>query len=124
MTLRRMRLIRVNRDDCRPASPQQTGSCFPGTPYVFLQAAFFCDEDHGAYLEIMTGWCGRCSVEIWACCLMPNHVHLIGVPETEDALWLAIENRYAVTGICRNSPYAARGGLTFPLEPFPLILSP
>ncbi|MBW2148150.1 MAG: hypothetical protein JRG73_15095 [Deltaproteobacteria bacterium] len=77
----------------------------PGVPHHITrpgnrrQASFFCDEDYGAYLEIMAGWCGRCSVEIWACCLMPYHVPLIGVPETEDALRLAIENKYAVPGI-------------------------
>jgi putative transposase len=34
----------------------------------------------------MAEWCAKCGVEIWADCLMPNHVHLIAVPETEDAL--------------------------------------
>jgi len=29
-------------------------------------------------------------VEIWAYCLMPNHVHLIAVPESEDGLRKAI----------------------------------
>ena len=27
-------------------------------------------------------------VEIWAYCLMPNHIHLIGVPETKEGLLL------------------------------------
>jgi putative transposase len=34
----------------------------------------------------MAEWCGRCGVAVWAYCLMPNHVHLIGVPESEDGL--------------------------------------
>lgn len=34
----------------------------------------------------MAEWCGKCGVEIWAYCLMPNHVHLIAVPESEDGL--------------------------------------
>ncbi len=54
------------------------------------QATFFCEEDYWAYLEIMAEWCERFSVEIWACCLMPSHVHLISVHESEDALRLAI----------------------------------
>jgi len=29
-------------------------------------------------------------VEIWAWCLMPNHVHLIAVPQTEEGLARAI----------------------------------
>lgn len=34
----------------------------------------------------MSEWCNRCGVQIWAYCLMPNHVHLIAVPESEDGL--------------------------------------
>ncbi|WP_246556012.1 transposase [Desulfonema magnum] len=29
-------------------------------------------------------------VDIWAYCLMPNHIHLIAVPETKDGLNLAV----------------------------------
>lgn len=38
----------------------------------------------------MAEWCRACHVEIWAWCLMPNHVHLIAVPHTEEALSRAI----------------------------------
>jgi putative transposase len=41
-------------------------------------------------MDIMAEWCGRCGVTVWAYCLMPNHVHLIAVPKTEDALTRAI----------------------------------
>ncbi|MGB2987654.1 MAG: transposase, partial [Phycisphaerae bacterium] len=44
------------------------------------QRTFFCNEDYEAYLELMADWCSRCGVEVWAYCLMPNHVHLIVVP--------------------------------------------
>ncbi len=47
---------------------------------------FFKDEDYQAYIALMSEWCQKCSVEIWAYCLMPNHVHLIAVPESEDGL--------------------------------------
>lgn len=47
---------------------------------------FFSDEDYVAYLSLMAEWCSKCRVEIWAYCLMPNHVHLIAVPESEDSL--------------------------------------
>jgi putative transposase len=49
-------------------------------------ATFFKDEDYLAYLALMDEWCRKCRVEIWAYCLMPNHVHLVAVPETEDGL--------------------------------------
>ena len=47
---------------------------------------FFGEEDYNAYIDLMAEWCGKCGVKIWAYCLMPNHVHLIAVPESEDGL--------------------------------------
>ncbi len=35
-------------------------------------------------------WCGEHKVQVWAYCLMPNHMHLIVVPKTEDGLRRAI----------------------------------
>jgi putative transposase len=35
-------------------------------------------------------WCRRHGVEIWAYCLMPNHVHLVAAPQERDSLHLAI----------------------------------
>ena len=42
--------------------------------------------DYAAHLELPAEWCGRCSVEVWAYCLMPNHVHLVVVPARADRL--------------------------------------
>ena len=50
------------------------------------QPTFCVEEDYAAYLGLLGEWCGRCGVEVWAYCLMPNHVHLIVVPESEDGL--------------------------------------
>jgi putative transposase len=54
------------------------------------QPTFFGAEDYAAYVELMAQWCEQRGVEVWAYCLMPNHVHLIAVPESEDSLRLAI----------------------------------
>ena len=51
---------------------------------------FLCDDDYGVYLGLMKTWCDRHRVRIQAHCLMPNHVHLIAVPETLDGLSRAI----------------------------------
>ena len=51
---------------------------------------FFCDEDYQAYLTLMAEWCRKCNVSVWCYCLMPNHTHLIAVPETEEGLRMAI----------------------------------
>jgi putative transposase len=68
----------------------------PGYPHHLTQRGnrrqrtFFRKDDYQAYRELMAEWCGRCGVEVWAYCLMPNHVHLIVVPESEDGLRRAV----------------------------------
>ena len=68
----------------------------PGIPHHVTQRGnrrqqtFFNNEDYQIYLELMAQWCMTFQVEAWAYCLMPNHVHLIVVPETKDGLNLAI----------------------------------
>ena len=68
----------------------------PGLPHHITQRgnrrqdSFFNDDDYRVYLDLMAEWCAHYGVSIWAYCLMPNHVHLIAVPETAAALGLAI----------------------------------
>jgi len=68
----------------------------PGYPHHITQRGnrrqktFFSDEDYHAYLNLMSEWCGRYGVSVWAYCLMPNHVHLVVVPTSEDGLRRAI----------------------------------
>ncbi len=68
----------------------------PGRPHLVTQRGnrrqetFFEDGDYRTYMELMAQWCGRCGVEVWAYCLMPNHVHLIVVPSDEEGLAGAI----------------------------------
>lgn len=54
------------------------------------QQIFFRPEDYSAYIDLMTEWCNKYRVEIWAWCLMPNHLHLIAVPDAEAVLARAI----------------------------------
>ena len=65
------------------------------------QETFFCDKDYTAYISLMAECCGRFNVEIWFYCLMPNHVHLIAVPKSEDGLRRAIgeAHRHYTRGI-------------------------
>jgi putative transposase len=68
----------------------------PGFPHYITQRGnrrqptFFCDDDYQYYLGLMAEWCGFHSVEVWAYCLMSNHVHLIAVPQSADGLARAI----------------------------------
>ncbi|MBF0416380.1 MAG: transposase [Magnetococcales bacterium] len=54
------------------------------------QQTFFVEQDYQVYLDLMAEWCDHFGVEIWAYCLMPNHVHLIAIPRTVESMRLAI----------------------------------
>jgi putative transposase len=64
----------------------------PGLPHHITQRGnrrqqtSFLPGDYAAYLELMAHWCRQEGVEVWAYCLMPNHVHLIAVPQSEASL--------------------------------------
>jgi putative transposase len=63
------------------------------------QPVFFSSADYKAYLRLMAAWCGKQGVEVWAYCLMTNHVHLVAVPGSERGLARAIgeaHRRYTV----------------------------
>lgn len=68
----------------------------PGHPHHITQRGnrrqqtFFGDEDYRAYLDLMSESCRKNNVEVWAYCLMPNHVHIVAVPGTEEGLRDAI----------------------------------
>ena len=47
---------------------------------------FFDDEDRAFYLEMLGNYCRRCHVEVWAYCLMTNHVHILAVPAESESL--------------------------------------
>jgi len=64
----------------------------PGYPHHITQRGnrrlptFFSDDDYEAYLALMAKYGADCGLAVWAWCLMPNHVHLVAVPETAEAL--------------------------------------
>jgi putative transposase len=68
----------------------------PGCPHHITHRGnrrdevFFGDEDRAEYLDILLDYTRQYGVDIWGYCLMSNHVHLIGVPEREESLALAI----------------------------------
>ncbi|RYF95242.1 MAG: transposase [Caulobacteraceae bacterium] len=64
----------------------------PGLPHHVTQRGnrrqpiFFEDGDQRVYKFMLAEHCRRWGVEIWAYCLMPNHVHLIMTPGDETGL--------------------------------------
>ncbi|MEZ5570309.1 MAG: transposase [Halioglobus sp.] len=64
----------------------------PGYPHHVMQRGnrrmrtFFCEQDYRVYLKLLAESKAEARVSVWAYCLMPNHVHLIVVPEHRDSL--------------------------------------
>ncbi len=72
--------------------PRLARVVYPNIPYHITQRGnrredvFFCDEDYAFYLSLLKKYCKKYEVEVWAYCLMTNHVHLILKPTTADGL--------------------------------------
>ena len=68
----------------------------PGVPHHVVQRGnrrqrtFFEPEDYRAYLNLLGAWTTHHSVRVLSYCLMPNHVHLVLVPDTEPSLAKAV----------------------------------
>ena len=64
----------------------------PGYPHHVTQRGnrrqrtFFTEDDYRHYIALVSESAREAETEIWAHCLMPNHVHLVMVPSTEDGL--------------------------------------
>ncbi len=56
------------------------------------QRTFFKMEDYKFYLFLLKRYCRLYDVEIWAYCLMTNHVHLILLPHAPDTLGHALSH--------------------------------
>jgi putative transposase len=50
------------------------------------QKVFFCPSDYQNYLKTLWANADTFKFQVWAYCLMPNHVHLLVVPESEKSL--------------------------------------
>lgn len=68
----------------------------PGIPHHVTQRGnrrqkvFFCDSDYHLYIQLLRHYSSKANVDIWAYCLMPNHVHLVLVPDSNDGLRLSL----------------------------------
>ena len=73
------------------------------------QRTFFGEEDFQTYFDLLVEAKRRSNVQVWAYCFMPNHVHLVVVPDHKDGLsqffreahrqyTLRVNSRYEWTG--------------------------
>jgi putative transposase len=64
----------------------------PGLPHHVTQRGngraqtFFSDADYRLYRDLLAASCREGGVAVWSWVLMPNHVHLVLVPEDADGL--------------------------------------
>jgi putative transposase len=67
--------------------PRIARTILPGQPHHVTQRGnrrqqtFFRSSDYAAYLAIAAEAFAEARVSVWSYCLMPNHVHIIAVPE-------------------------------------------
>ena len=72
--------------------PRKARVVMAGVPHHITQRGnnkmdlFYSDEDRLKYLAYIWYYCDKYDLDIWAYCLMSNHVHYIGVPQKEDAM--------------------------------------
>ena len=68
----------------------------PGYPYHVTHRGnrgtdlFFLAEDRDVYRQWLSEYAKEFRLEIWAYCLMANHVHLLAVPRRKDSLAMAV----------------------------------
>lgn len=72
--------------------PRLARVVIPNIPYHITQRGnrredvFFCDDDRLFYLALLKEYAVKHGVEVWAYCLMTNHVHVILKPSTQEGL--------------------------------------
>ncbi len=74
----------------------------PGVPHHITQRGngrqrvFFSNEDYGLYRDLLQTHCAANGVEVWAWCLMPNHTHLLLVPQEKDGIRAALSKVHRI----------------------------
>jgi putative transposase len=85
--------------------PRIARTMIEGLPYHVTQRGnrrediFFTEEDRKKYLEWLKEYSEKYGLQIWAYCLMTNHIHLVAVPRYKDSLEKAmrpLHTKYAL----------------------------
>lgn len=72
---------------------------------------FLDDEDRKFYLKTLSIYSRIWSIDIWAYCLMPNHIHILAVPKKEESLAKGIGTTNLVYTQYINRKYNRAGRL-------------
>ncbi len=97
--------------------PRMARLVVPGYPHHITQRGcrrqqtFFEPADYRAYLDLMANRKADAGVDIWGYCLMPNHVHLIAVPEHKSSLAMLFRTVHRKYSLQVNAAHDWRGHL-------------
>ncbi len=97
--------------------PRIARVCAVGHPHHITQrgnnkeTVFFEDEDKEFYLRTLSKYSQKWAFDIWAYCLMPNHVHILAVPQEEESLARGIGGANLVYTQYINRKYKRSGRL-------------
>lgn len=89
----------------------------PGFPHHITQrgnrraVVFTGIKDYCFYLSMLQLYSSRHHLKIWAYCLMPNHVHLVAVPEKEASLSCTLRDTHQIYARYFNQKVGAGGHL-------------
>jgi putative transposase len=97
--------------------PRTARIVVPGHPHHITQRGarrqrtFFTESDYTTYLDLLWQNKSRAQADIWAYCLMPNHVHLVVVPKFADSLAKLLGNTHHRYARLINAAHGWRGHL-------------
>jgi putative transposase len=97
--------------------PRRARFIVPGAPHHITQRGnnrepvFFAPEDYEAYLDCLTRQARLHGLRLLGYCLMPNHVHLIAVPDHEHSLARALGGAHSEYALALNRAQARSGHL-------------
>lgn len=75
------------------------------------QRVFLSNADFRLYLHLIATHAPRCGVSVLGYCLMPNHVHLVAVPESEESLARALGSTHGEYAAAVNAASTRSGHL-------------
>lgn len=97
--------------------PRMARLVVPGYPHHVTQRGnrrqrtFFSTADYEAYRDLLAEQIPKTGVDVWAYCLMPNHVHLILLPHEPDSLARSLRQTHARYARRINQAHGWRGHL-------------
>lgn len=77
----------------------------------YRQTVFAEADDYTKYLDFLAQYASQYDLEIWAYCLMPNHVHMVCVPRQPDSLSRTLHTVHMKYALYFNKKKATIGHL-------------